>query len=56
MSMVTDNPDVIELKALGSTPYGGTVHKMDMAPKAAGNPEDSGTASGSRSASESDLV
>lgn len=55
MPMVTETSDIIELKALRSAPYGGTVHKMDMAPKA-GNPEDSGTASGSRTASESDLV
>lgn len=55
MPMVTDNPDVIELKALGSTPYGGTPHKMDMA-TSAGIPENSDFASGSRTASESDLV
>lgn len=55
MSRVTENSDVIELKALRSTPYGDTASKMDMAPKA-GIPENSDLASGSRTASESDLV
>ncbi|EIW53717.1 uncharacterized protein TRAVEDRAFT_52836 [Trametes versicolor FP-101664 SS1] len=57
MSRVTENSDVIELKALGSTPshYGDTAHKMDMSAKA-GNPGHSDLASGSRTASESDLV
>lgn len=56
MARVTENSDVIELKVLGSTPYGGTAHKMDMMAAKAGIPENSDLASGSRTASESDLV